>query len=524
MKRFGLLLLMLLAFPTPALAAEEDSSATFLDFLDWVDTSFSEAVAAIKTVFFFQVGGGVPIIVAWLILGGIYFTLRMGFVNLRGFKHAIQVLLGKYQDQSGVGEEGEGEVSPFQAVSTALSATVGLGSIAGSAIAIQLGGPGAVVWMSLAGFLGMSSKFVECTLGQKYRMVRTDGTIAGGPMYYLSQGLSEMGVPWLGKSLAVLFALLCVGASFGAGNMFQANQSYAAVANVVPYLADRSWLYGFAIALLVGVVIVGGISRIGAVTSNLVPVVVALYIVGCLWIILSNYAEIPIVLTTMLKQAFSAEAIEGGFIGVLVQGIRRAAFSNGAGIGSAAIAHSATRNKEPVREGMVASIEPLIDTIIICNLTGMVVVITGVSEISAASGANGIELTAAAFNTVIGWFPVVLAIAVVLFAFSNIIAWSYYGEQAWTYLFGAPSTLAFKALFVIFVFIGTVVNLGAVLDFSDMMLLGMAVPNLLGCFLLSGKVAADLKTYMSKLKLEKMPVPQANSTASDEKSTGRTEN
>ncbi|PSP14607.1 MAG: alanine glycine permease [Cyanobacteria bacterium SW_11_48_12] len=492
MKRFGLLLLMLLAFPTPALAAEEDSSATFLDFLDWVDTAFSEAVAAIKKVFFFQVGGGVPIIVAWLILGGIYFTLRMGFVNLRGFKHAIQVLLGKYQDKSGVGEEGEGEVSPFQAVSTALSATVGLGSIAGSAIAIQLGGPGAVVWMSLAGFLGMSSKFVECTLGQKYRMVRTDGTIAGGPMYYLSQGLSEMGVPWLGKSLAVLFALLCVGASFGAGNMFQANQSYAAVANVVPYLADRSWLYGFAIALLVGVVIVGGISRIGAVTSNLVPVVVALYIVGCLWIILSNYAEIPIVLTTMLKQAFSAEAID--------------------------------RNKEPVREGMVASIEPLIDTIIICNLTGMVVVITGVSEISAASGANGIELTAAAFNTVIGWFPVVLAIAVVLFAFSNIIAWSYYGEQAWTYLFGAPSTLAFKALFVIFVFIGTVVNLGAVLDFSDMMLLGMAVPNLLGCFLLSGKVAADLKTYMSKLKLEKMPVPQANSTASDEKSTGRTEN
>jgi len=511
--------------PLPVGAAEADGfqlppyldRESSLSAIERLDSFFSQAVAAIETVFFFEVAG-VPLIVLWLLLGGIYFTLRTGFINLRGFRHALKVLFGK-EDTSG-GGPGEGEVSPFQAASTALSATVGLGSIAGSAIAIQLGGPGAVIWMILAGFLGMSSKFVECTLAQKYRLVRSDGTVAGGPMYYLANGIAELGWPTLGKSLAVLFALLCVAASLGAGNMFQANQSYAALANVVPYLAERSWLYGFAIAFLVGVVIVGGISRIGAVTSRLVPVVVLGYVGGCIWILIDHAAIVPEALAIMLEQSVSPEAVQGGFVGVLVQGIRRAAFSNGAGIGSAAIAHSATRNKEPVREGMVASLEPLVDTIIICNLTALSIVVTGVYQGSAAAQADGVELTAAAFGTVAGWLPVALAGAVLLFAFSNIISWSYYGEQAWIYLFGDGSTLAFKVVFVVFVFIGSVVNLGAVLDFSDMMLLGMSVPNLLGCFLLAGKVGEDLRVYMYGLRLSKTLA----ATGEAESPTGATAN
>ncbi|AFZ50480.1 alanine/glycine:cation symporter family protein [Dactylococcopsis salina] len=472
-----------------------------LSFFTQLNQAFSDFVAALKIIFFYPIFG-FPIIVLWLIIGGVYFTFRMGLINIKGFSHALAVLSGKYQSGSDDDDQ-EGEVSPFQAASTALSATVGLGSIAGSAIAIQMGGPGAIVWMSIAGFLGMSSKFVECTLGQKYRQVKPDGSVAGGPMYYISGGLAELGFRPLGSVLGVLFAILCVLGTFGAGNMFQANQSYAALAGVLPFIADRSWFYGLIMALLVGVVIIGGISRIGVVTSRLVPIVVLFYMTGCLWIILSNWEVIPEAVAIIFKGAFSPTAIEGGIVGVIVQGFRRAAFSNGAGIGSAAIAHSATRNDEPVREGIVASIEPLVDTLIICNLTAISIVITGVYKGFAVGEASGIQLTAAAFGTVVSWFPTVLAIAVILFAFSNIVSWSYYGEQAWMYLFGEASTLLYKVIFIVFVFLGSVIELGVVLDFSDMMLIAMSVPNLLGCFLLAGKVGDDLQVYMEKLRLER---------------------
>jgi len=473
-----------------------------LSIFTQINQVFAEFVGILKAIFFFPILG-MPIIVLWLIIGGVYFTFRMGFINLRGFSHALAVLSGKYQSSNSDDDDQEGEVSPFQAASTALSATVGLGSIAGSAIAIQMGGPGAVVWMSIAGFLGMSSKFVECTLGQKYRQVKPDGSVAGGPMYYLSSGLAELGLRPLGSVLGVLFAILCVLGTFGAGNMFQANQSYAALAGVLPFIAERSWFYGLIMSLLVGVVIIGGISRIGVVTSRLVPIVVLFYITGCLWIILSNWQIIPEATGIIIKGAFSPTAIQGGLIGVIVQGFRRAAFFNGAGIGSAAIAHSATRNDQPVREGIVASIEPLVDTLIICNLTAISIVITGVYKSFASGEASGIQLTAAAFGTVVEWFPTVLAIAVILFAFSNIVSWSYYGEQAWMYLFGEESTLFYKLIFIIFVFLGSVIKLGIVLDFSDMMLIAMSVPNLLGCFLLAGKVGDDLQVYMEKLRLER---------------------
>jgi AGCS family alanine or glycine:cation symporter len=493
-QKAWLLLLLIPLFPTIALAQEVPDSG----FLGGIDTVFSKIVDFLAAIFFFEILG-IPLIVLWLVIAAIFFTFRMGFVNLRGFKHAIDVVQGKYDDPND-----EGDVSHFQALATALSGTVGLGNIAGVAIAVQVGGPGAIVWMTLGGFFGMTSKFVECTLGQMYRRTLPDGTVAGGPMYYISAGLAERGMRPLGKGLALLFALLCVLASFGGGNMFQANQAYAAVAGIVPGLPN--WIFGLVVAILVGFVIIGGINRIASVTSRLVPAMAVIYVLACLWIILTNISEIPNAIGTIISQAFSPTAIEGGIIGVLVQGIRRSAFSNEAGMGSAAIAHSAARTDEPLREGIVALLEPFIDTIVICNLTALTIVITGIYQDTNAADLNGVELTAAAFNTVIGWFPIILAIAVALFAFSTMISWSYYGEKCWSYLLGRETALIYKGIFVVCVFIGSVVNLGAVLDFSDMMLLAMAFPNLLGCYILSGKVASTLKDYMSRLTSGQMQI------------------
>ncbi len=487
----ALLIVLSFALPNVDLAAESETQGAFIVALDSV---FSKLVDILDKVLFFEIAG-FPLIVLWLICGSIFFTLRMGFVNVRGLKHAIDIVRGKYDDPNDAGE-----VSHFQALATALSGTVGLGNIAGVAIAVQTGGPGAVLWMTLGGFFGMSSKFTECSLAQKYRRVKADGSVAGGPMYYISRPLSDMGLRPVGKGLAALFAILCIGGSFGGGNMFQANQSYVAVANVIPNLP--SWLFGIVVAALVGVVIIGGLSRIASITGSLVPLMAVIYILACLWIILSNFTEIPNAIATIFTEAFSPKAVGGGIIGVMVQGIRRSAFSNEAGVGSAAIAHSAARTDEPLREGLVALLEPLIDTIIICNMTALVIVITGTYK--DASIDDGVLLTTESFATVVDWFPIILAIAVALFAFSTMISWSYYGEKAWEYLFGNGSILIYKALFVFCVFLGSVVNLGAVLDFSDMMILAMSIPNLIGCYMLSGMIASELKDYMKRLNSGQM--------------------
>ncbi len=478
--------------PKMALAAEEETPKGFVGALDRV---FSSLVDVLGKILFFEIAG-FPLIVLWLICGSIFFTVRMGFINVRGLKHAIDIVQGKYDDP-----EDSGEVSHFQALATALSGTVGLGNIAGVAIAVQTGGPGAVLWMTLGGFFGMSSKFIECTLSQKYRRVRADKTVAGGPMYYIARPLANRGLRPLGKALAGLFAILCIGASFGGGNMFQSNQAYAAVSNVVPGIP--SWIFGLVVAVIVGIVIIGGISRIASITGSLVPLMAVVYILSCLWIILSNFTEIPRAIATIFTGAFSPQAVGGGFLGVLIQGIRRSAFSNEAGVGSAAIAHSAARTDEPLREGLVALLEPLIDTIVICNMTALVIVITGSYQDSSVS--DGVSLTANSFATIADWFPLILAIAVALFAFSTMISWSYYGEKAWEYLFGNDSILVYKAMFVFCVFVGAVVNLGAVLDFSDMMLLAMSIPNLIGCYMLSGAIATELKDYLNRLNSGQMP-------------------
>ena len=440
-----------------------------------------------------------PFIVLWLVLGAVFFTLRFNFINLRGFVHAIRVTRGDYDN-----EDDPGEVSHFQALSSALSATVGLGNIAGVAVAVGLGGPGAVFWMVVAGFLGMSSKFVECTLGQMYREVDADGKVLGGPMRYLKTGLAERGQGGLGRVLAVLFAIMCIGGSFGGGNMFQSNQSYSQVASVIPALDGPAgaWIYGLGLALLVGIVIIGGIKRIGKVAGFVVPFMCGIYVLAGLFILVTHASEVPAAFGAIVGEAFTPAAGLGGLVGVLVQGFKRAAFSNEAGTGSASIAHSAAATDEPVREGIVALLEPFVDTIVVCTMTGLVIVISG----AYLEPGEGIEMTSQAFGQTISWFPVVLSFAVFMFAFSTMISWSYYGERCWTSLFGSgrPAAMIYRVLFLVFVVIGAVTELGAVIDFSDLMILGMAFPNILGLFLLSGRVRKELDDYWSRLKSGEM--------------------
>jgi AGCS family alanine or glycine:cation symporter len=485
--------LLMLVMPTTVLAQETEAATP--GFVNAIDNAFSGIVGIMAEILFFSIAG-FPLIVVWLFVGAVFFTVRMGFINIRAFKHAIDVVRGRYDDP-----HDEGEVSHFQALATALSGTVGLGNIAGVAVAIELGGPGAMFWLTLAGLFGMSSKFVECTLGLKYRIEKPDGTVAGGPMYTLSRGLSNMGFAPLGRGLAVLFSVLCILGSLGGANMFQSNQAFAAMSDLFPGLP--SWVFGLILAALVGVVIIGGIRRIGAIAGTLVPAMAVIYVLGCLWIILTNLGAVPAAVGTVITEAFNPRAVQGGVVGVIVQGIRRSTFSNEAGIGSAAIAHSAARTDEPVREGIVALLEPFIDTVVICNMTAIVLVLTG-AYLEAGEELGGVQLTLAAFGSVSSWFPVILILAIFLFAFSTIISWSYYGEISWGYLFGQNSILVYKAIYVVCVFIGAVVGLGAVIDFSDLSLLSMAVPNLIGCYFLSGQVAADLKDYMDRLRSGQM--------------------
>jgi len=492
-KKISLLTLMLIsAFTSKAATLSETIDSFFKPIVEnyLVPVIFWDPIKAMG----FDVGASVPIVVVWLVFGAIYFTFRMNFINFRGFKHAIGLVKGDYDDPSD-----KGEVSHFQALTTALSATVGLGNIAGVAIAISIGGPGATFWMIVAGLLGMSAKFVECTLGVKYRKLDENGEVSGGPMYYLRDGLAKYNMARFGKFLAVLFAILCIGGSFGGGNMFQANQAYAQVAGQFPALAGNGPMFGLILAILVGAVIIGGIKSIANVTEKIVPLMAALYVGTALIIILMNLTEIGNVFFLIFKGAFAPAAGLGGIVGVLIQGFRRAAFSNEAGVGSASIAHAAAKTNEPVSEGIVALLEPFIDTVVICTMTALVLIITGFHNVQ---GVEGAQMTSQAFGSVFSWFPYLLVIAIFLFAFSTMISWSYYGLKAWTFLFGKTkfSEYSYKILFLLFIIVGSSVKLGAVLDFSDMMILAMAFPNIIGLLILSKEVRVDLDDYYSRLK------------------------
>ena len=442
-----------------------------------------------------KTGYRLPFVVAWLAAGATFCTLYFRFANLRYFRHAVDCVRGRYTRP---GERGE--ISHFQALSAALSATVGLGNIAGVALAVQLGGPGALLWMVVVGFLGMSSKFAECSLGQRYRVIDAGGRVQGGPMIYLRRGLGELGWPRLGVALAVLFAVLCIGGSFGAGNMFQAKSAYDQASTVFPQLASDPGqvLFGVGLAAAVGLVIVGGIRRIGHVAGLLVPAMCGLYVLAGCAVLIENAPRLGDALATIWKEAFAPRAaIAGGFLGVLVQGLSRAVFSNEAGVGSAPIAHAAATTDQPVREGIVALLEPFIDTILVCSMTGLVIVTSGVylnPEL------KGIAITSAAFATVFPWFPVLLTATALLFAYSTMISWSYYGERSWESLFGLRSVLVYKGLFLLFVVLGASWELGTVLEFSDTMLLAMAFPNLLGVALLAPSLRRDLARYDRELR------------------------
>ncbi|MCF6264647.1 MAG: alanine:cation symporter family protein [Xanthomonadales bacterium] len=492
-----LVILSSLFFPLLAQAQAEIS----------LDEKINQAVAPVANAIgnfvfssFTVAGVSVPFVLVWLILAASIFTLYFRFINFRALKLGFKLVRGDFNDPTA-----PGEVTHFQALATALSGTVGLGNIAGVAIAVSIGGPGATFWMIMAGLLGMSSKFVECTLGVKYRNINPDGSISGGPMYYLSKGLAERSpkLKTLGKVLAVMFAIFCIGGAFGGGNMFQANQSFLMVTTVTggesSWWADKGWLYGLIVAGLVGMVIIGGIKSIAKVTSKIVPFMAIIYVTAGLVIILLNISAVPAAFVTIFQGAFSPEGVAGGVIGVLIQGVQRAAFSNEAGIGSAAIAHAAVKTREPVTEGLVALYEPFIDTVVICTITALVIILTGAYG---ASDADGVALTSAAFESAFSWFPYVLAVAVVLFAFSTMLSWSYYGLKAWTYLFGERPIVAntFKILFLIFVVIGASMQLGAVIYFSDAMIFAMAFPNIIGLYFLMPVVKKHLDSYWAKYK------------------------
>ncbi len=444
-----------------------------------------------------------PLVVIWLIFGAVTFTIVMKFVNIRGFKHAIQLVRGVYDDPNE-----PGEVSHFQALTTALSATVGLGNIAGVAIAISIGGPGATFWMIAAGLLGMSSKFTECTLGVKYRKIDKNGVVSGGPMYYLRYGLEKKNLKWLGIVLSALFALLVIGGSFGGGNMFQANQAFSQLAYVVPGIEGNGFWFGVIMAVLVGVVIIGGIKSIARVTDKIVPFMAVLYVVTALIIIIINIQHTGDAFRLIWEGAFEADALKGGIVGVLIVGFQRAAFSNEAGVGSAAIAHSAVKTDKPITEGFVALMEPFVDTVVICTMTALVLIFTGTYE--NPLGLEGAQLTSMAFEKVIFFFPYILVVAIFLFAFSTMISWSYYGLKGFDYLFGGVFEKWFGnknvvrytyfIIYLVFIVIGASSNLGSVVDFSDAMILSMGFPNILGLLILAPEVRRDLIDYWSKLK------------------------
>ncbi len=471
----------------------DQPAETKTTWIQKIDGAFGQyVVAPTATVLFFDfgteqwLGTKIPFVVAWLLAGGLFLTIKMGFINLRAFRHAIDLTRGKYDTP---GEPGE--VSHFQALAAALSATVGLGNIAGVAIAISSGGPGATFWIILVGLLGMTAKFAECTLGQLYRVTEVDGTVLGGPMRYLRTGLKDLGFAKLGNVLAVVFMVLCIGASFGGGNAFQVGQSLEVLRDDVPILQDHPYLYGIVMAVAIGLVIIGGIRTIGAVAARIVPFMCIAYVIAALYILAVNANAIPAAITMIVSEAFSPQAAYGGFLGVLVIGIQRAVFSNEAGVGSAAIVHSAARTDEPVSEGIVALLEPFIDTVVVCTMTALVVVITGAYDApetaDAVQASQGAKVTLFAFVT--GghdWFRYILYLAVVLFAYSTCISWSYYGERCWVELFGARTSMIYKVVFLIFAVLGSIVTRGNILDFSDLMILGMSFPNLLGVFLLSG--------------------------------------
>lgn len=526
----------LLSFITcfiPFLTAAQETEELGLD--QKIDQAFQPVSSFFENVIFFEIAG-TPFVLILLVGSALFFTIYFGFPNIRHFLTAINVVRGKYEEVEKYGlekveqhmtkegdipdtirdESEEGEVSHFQALATAVSGTVGNGNIAGVALAIALGGPGATFWMIVCGLLGMSTKFVECTLGVQYRDVDDEGVVYGGPMYYISKGLKAKGFKTLGKVAAGLFAFFCIGGSFGGGNAAQSNQATIVLKELFGWESTMAgFIVGVVLAIVVGIIIIGGIKRIASVTEKVVPFMALIYILCCLYIIFSNFSLIDDAIGLIIKEAFNPTAIGvGGIIGVLLVGFRRAAFSNEAGAGSASIAHSAVKTKYSASEGLVALLEPFIDTVVICTMTALVIVIfnfggffeyggdgSGVVFID-GEAFEGAGITSKAFAEYIPYSKIFLTIAVVLFAVSTMISWSYYGLQSWKYLFGRgkKTDLAYKMLFLTFVIIGAAASMDSIWAFSDAMIFAMVFPNMIGLYFLFPEVKKQLRRYLDAIK------------------------
>ncbi|MCX6181525.1 MAG: alanine/glycine:cation symporter family protein [Bacteroidetes bacterium] len=503
--------ILLFIFSFIPLFSFAQEKSTLQQINDAIVNTFTPVADTVTYYFFYEMQFGkfsIPIILIWLVLGALFCTVYMKFVNVRGFKHAINIVRGKYDfpGKKKDGTEVTGQVSHFQALTAALSGTIGLGNITGVAVAISIGGPGATFWMIVAGILGMSSKFVECTLGVKYRNENANGTVSGGPMYYLSKGFSKRGMAGLGKILAVIFAIMCIGGSLSGGNMFQVNQarvqfqSLSGIFGSFWQTEDGALLFGVIIAILTGVVIIGGIKSIARVTDKLVPFMCALYVVSALIILAFFYDKIPSAFKLIFNGALDFDAGIGGAIGAMIQGFKRAAFSNEAGIGSAAIAHSAVKTDEPVTEGLVSLLEPFIDTVVICTMTALVLVITGTYN---HQGVEGVEMTAEAFHSVFGYLGnIILTIAVLLFAFATMITWSYYGLKSWGYIFGENKYMKnlYKVIFCCFVVVGSVLSLDNLVGLSDALIFAMAIPNMIGLYVMAPEIKRDLTDFLARIK------------------------
>ena len=478
---------------TQSLSIDDKINAILGPISDWI----------FKILFFPIISFGeakLPFLIFVLAGSAIFFSVYFHQILFRNFPITIRIIKGRYSSSSD-----PGKINQFEALCTALSATVGIGNIAGVAAAIALGGPGAMFWMLVLGILGMSLKFAECTLGVKYREISENGHIIGGPMYYLKKGLQAKGLPLLGSILAIAFSIFCVGGTFGAGNMFQINQAGQLLTQVLggadSFLANNLWLFGLVISVLVGLVIIGGIKRIAYVTSKLVPVMCVIYIIACLVILFSQLQNIPQAFGTILAEAFNPQSFKGGLLGVIVVGVQRAVFSNEAGLGSASIAHAAVKTRFPASEGFVGSVGPFIDTVVVCSMTALVIVVSGVY--AQPDAPQGIALTSSAFATsIISWFPYVLSIATILFALSTVISWSYYGLQAWTYLLGTSkiADLSYKILFCAIIIMGSSLKLESILNFSDALLLSMAFPNLIGIYFLLPVIKEETRKFRQHMK------------------------
>ncbi|SFV67261.1 Na(+)-linked D-alanine glycine permease [hydrothermal vent metagenome] len=472
-----------------------------------IDSFFQSINVFINNILMFDIffgaieGTKMPFVVAILIIAGVFLTLKMGFVNLRMFSHSLAIVKGKYKTK-----DDKGIISPFQSLATALSATVGIGNIAAVSIAITLGGAGAAFWMIMAGFLGMTLKFTEVTLSLKYREFLPDGTIMGGGMEYLSNGLADKGMAKAGKVMAILFAVFMVLGALGAGNTFQVSQALPIVQGQIDFFKDAPWAFGLIMAFITGLVIIGGIKRIAHVAEKIVPIMVIFYLLMVFWVLGTYFTAIPDAFALIFKEAFTTSAIAGGIFGAMAQGFQRAVFSNEAGLGSAGIAHSASRVKYPIRQGLVSLYEPFIDTVVVCTMTALVVILTGTylggTEVldTAIATKQGSIITSTAFGSVVSWFPTILGFAIFMFAFSTMISWAYYGERAWVYLFGSKSSIIYKLTFLAFIVMATVADTGTMVDFSSVLFLALAIPNLFGLIIMSDDVRGMLTEYISKLK------------------------